>query len=280
MGEQNQHSIDHTCARRSLACVAWLLVLLVAASPVVAAASSNATDWTELGLRYLHGEGVERDPDRAVVYLCAAARRQHGPAAFELGWIYLQGRGVPKDDALAAAWLHEAARMGETPPARLMDSLSSITPKPLQCVVGNGQDLQVTDAQHAEFMVAIHEMAPHYDLDPVLVLEVVRAESNFDPRARSHKGALGLMQLIPATARRFGVRDPFEPVQNLRGGMAYLRWLLQRFGGDLRLTLAGYNAGEAAVERHGGIPPYAETRAYVGRILERYGKHRADDSLI
>ena len=108
------------------------------------------------------------------------------------------------------------------------------------------------------------------DLDPALVFEVVRAESNFNPRARSHKGALGLMQLIPATAKRFGVEDPFEPRQNLHGGMAYLRWLLQRFDGDLKLTLAGYNAGEAAVERHGGIPPYDETRTYVGTILSRY----------
>ena len=123
-------------------------------------------------------------------------------------------------------------------------------------------------------------MAPRFDLDPALVLEVVRAESNFDPRARSHKGALGLMQLIPATARRFGVEDPFEPSQNLRGGMAYLRWLMTRVDGDLRLALAGYNAGEAAVERHRGVPPYAETRAYVGRILRRYTRSGDRDSLI
>jgi soluble lytic murein transglycosylase-like protein len=85
------------------------------------------------------------------------------------------------------------------------------------------------------------------------------------------------MQLIPATAQRFGVRDPFEPMQNLQGGMAYLRWLHDRFNGDLRLMLAGYNAGEAAVERYGGVPPYTETREYVRRILTRYG---ADDALI
>lgn len=77
------------------------------------------------------------------------------------------------------------------------------------------------------------------------------------------------MQLIPETAERFGVRDVWDPEQNLRGGMAYLRWLMQHFDGDLELVLAGYNAGEGAVQRHGGIPPYAETRTYVKRIIAR-----------
>jgi soluble lytic murein transglycosylase-like protein len=101
------------------------------------------------------------------------------------------------------------------------------------------------------------------------VLAVVEVESNFDPRARSHKNAQGLMQLIPATAERFGVDDVWDPEQNLRGGMSYLRWLLDHFDGDIKLALAGYNAGEQAVRRHRGIPPYAETRAYVERISRR-----------
>jgi hypothetical protein len=87
--------------------------------------------------------------------------------------------------------------------------------------------------------------------------------------ARSHKNAQGLMQLIPATARRFGVKDVWDPEQNLRGGMSYLRWLLDHFEGDVKLALAGYNAGEEAVRRYRGIPPYAETRAYVERISQR-----------
>jgi soluble lytic murein transglycosylase-like protein len=106
-------------------------------------------------------------------------------------------------------------------------------------------------------------------LDPELVLALIEAESNFNPRALSPKNAQGLMQLIPATAERFGVRDAWDPEQNLRGGMAYLRWLLARFKGNVQLALAGYNAGEGAVERHGGIPPYAETRAYVSHIIAR-----------
>lgn len=117
----------------------------------------------------------------------------------------------------------------------------------------------------------VRELAPQYALDPKLVLAVIEAESSFNPKARSPKNAQGLMQLIPATAKRFGVGDPWDPEQNLRGGMAYLRWLLDHFNGDIKLALAGYNAGERAVERHGGIPPYAETQRYVKRIVKRLG---------
>jgi soluble lytic murein transglycosylase-like protein len=124
----------------------------------------------------------------------------------------------------------------------------------------------------------VRSLAPRYRLDPNLVLAVVEVESNFNPTARSHKNAQGLMQLIPATAERFGVRDVWDPEQNLRGGMAYLRWLLDHFDGDVKLALAGYNAGEKAVERHGGVPPYKETQAYVRRILRRLGADEASDT--
>lgn len=249
-----------------------LLLLFVVMNPALAGPSASPAELTEQARRYLHGEGVAPDVDRAVVYLCSAARRKYGPAAYELGWLYLEGRGVERDERRAAAWLREAARLGEKPPARLMESLKSVKRTSLACVASNGADLRKSAARRADLMHTISEMAPKYNLDPALVLEVVRVESNFNPRARSHKGALGLMQLIPATAQRFGVKDPLDPIQNLRGGMAYLRWLMKRFDGDVRLTLAGYNAGEAAVERHGGVPPYDETRDYVGKILARYAR--------
>ena len=118
----------------------------------------------------------------------------------------------------------------------------------------------------------IERLAPQYALDPALVKQIVAAESAFRTDARSPKNAQGLMQLIPATARRFGVQDPWDAEQNLRGGMAYLSWLLGQFRGDVRLALAGYNAGEGAVARHGGLPPYPETRNYVAGIISRYGK--------
>jgi len=114
-------------------------------------------------------------------------------------------------------------------------------------------------------------VAPEYRLEPHLVLAVIAAESNFDPLAESPRKAQGLMQLIPGTAARFGVRNALDPAQNIRGGMAYLRWLLAYFEGDVQLALAAYNAGEGAVERYRGVPPYAETRAYVRRILSSIG---------
>ncbi len=117
----------------------------------------------------------------------------------------------------------------------------------------------------------VHEIAPKHGVDPNLVLAVIKVESNFQVRAVSPKAAQGLMQLIPATAERFGVRDSFKPRENIRGGVRYLRWLLDHFGGDLSLVLAGYNAGERAVKKHGGIPPYAETKAYVRKVMSLYG---------
>ncbi len=108
--------------------------------------------------------------------------------------------------------------------------------------------------------------AAKYDIDAAFVRAVIHAESAFNPAAVSHKGATGLMQLMPATAQRFGVRDAFEPVENIDGGTRYLAWLLKRFKGNTRLAAAAYNAGEGAVDRYDGIPPYRETQQYVERV--------------
>jgi len=112
--------------------------------------------------------------------------------------------------------------------------------------------------------------ATRHELSPDFVRAVIQAESAFNPYARSPKGAMGLMQLMPATARRFNVADPYNPQANIEGGIKYLRVLLDRF--PERLALAAYNAGEAAVERFRGIPPYAETRDYVTRVLRLVGR--------
>jgi len=117
----------------------------------------------------------------------------------------------------------------------------------------------------------VDAVAQSHGIEPALLLAVISAESGFRARAISPKGAQGLMQLMPATARRLGVRDPFDPEQNVRGGARYLNELLRLFDNDLRLALAAYNAGEDAVMRHGrAIPPYPETRQYVARVLSRY----------
>jgi soluble lytic murein transglycosylase len=120
------------------------------------------------------------------------------------------------------------------------------------------------------FAHVIRAAAERYGLDARLVEAIVQTESAGNPTAVSPKGARGLMQLMPERAQELGVRDSFDPVQNVDGGVRHMRDLLQRFGGDLTLALAAYNAGEAAVRAHGGVPPYAETREYVRRVRALY----------
>jgi soluble lytic murein transglycosylase-like protein len=110
---------------------------------------------------------------------------------------------------------------------------------------------------------AVQRIAAQQSLSPQLLHSVIKVESNYNPHAISNKGALGLMQLIPATARRFGVSDVFNPVQNIEGGAKYLRYLLDLYSENYPLALAAYNAGEGAVAKYGGVPPYAETQNYV-----------------
>lgn len=119
----------------------------------------------------------------------------------------------------------------------------------------------------------IYASAQRHGVHPDLVAAVVRAESAFQPSAVSHAGAQGLMQLMPATAERFGLRggQVFEPARNIDAGTRYLAWLLNRFDGDLALTLAGYNAGEGTVDRYQGVPPYRETRGYIQKIFRTLG---------
>lgn len=123
----------------------------------------------------------------------------------------------------------------------------------------------------------IMRTAKYLRLDPALLKAVMHVESAFDKYAISHKGARGLMQLMPGTARRYGVASVFDPRQNVVGGARYLRDLLQQFNNDTSLALAGYNAGENAVVRHNGIPPYRETQRYVQKVLVLYKKYRNQD---
>ena len=136
-------------------------------------------------------------------------------------------------------------------------------------------------ADYRKVMEIVLKLAPEYGVYPRLAMAIIRTESNFNPGAVSPKNAQGLMQLIPETAERFNVRKPFDPEENIRGGLAYLRWLLAYFKGDVALVAAAYNAGEGAVNRFAGIPPYAETQGYVRRILDifKQDEHPFDSSV-
>jgi soluble lytic murein transglycosylase-like protein len=122
----------------------------------------------------------------------------------------------------------------------------------------------------ADLKLLVQNISHEHGVDPKLVDALVRVESSYDPSAVSRRGAMGLMQLMPATAKRHHVNDPFDPEENIRGGVKEFSRLLDQYSGNLQFALAAYNAGEGAVARHGGVPPYAETRDYVSRILSLY----------
>ncbi|MCZ6489818.1 MAG: lytic transglycosylase domain-containing protein [Acidobacteria bacterium] len=136
---------------------------------------------------------------------------------------------------------------------------------PKQATSGQARTAARSNLDHV-----IQRSANRHQVDPDLVRAIVRVESNYNPYAVSSRGAQGLMQLIPATARRFGVRDAFDPSANLEGGIRYLKHLMELYDGDLELVLAAYNAGENAVSRYNGVPPFRETRNYLRKISQIY----------
>lgn len=163
---------------------------------------------------------------------------------------------------LLPAWQQRSAAVPEAEPSRRASA-------PSIRHIRERRALPTTIAtRRARYAALIEAEATRQGVDPELVHAVIRAESSYRPRAESPAGARGLMQLMPATARRFGVTDRWSPAENLRGGIAYLKFLIKHFDGDLSLVLAAYNAGEGAVAKHGNqIPPYRETRTYVRRVL-------------
>ena len=273
-----------------------LLIACCASAPVLALEPETAAHSLLAEARsFEHGEGVRRDTARAAALYCQAAKLGDAEAQFNLAWMYANGRGVERDDALAATFFDLAARQGHEHAQRMLRFTGAPTrelplcmqdpPEPEPVMTADiDPDLEAafgTTADRKRVIEIVRELAPHFDIDPQLVLAVIGTESNFNPKARSPKNAQGLMQLIPETAQRFNVRDTFDPVQNIRGGMAYLRWLLAYFEGDVVLATAGYNAGEGAVDRYKGVPPYRETREYVKRIqtLFRKTEHRYDQNV-
>ncbi len=251
-------------------------------------ADPDPAELTDLASQYERAIGYRRDYGRARQLYCAAARLGHLPAQRRLAWMYANGLGAPRDTDLAAAWLEVAAANGDLKARRFLAFVGEpvVRRKPrctyesrfdayaIATIFGLDWDASIimNSPERQQIASWVRRLAPDYGLDPNLILAMILTESNFNPKARSSANALGLMQLIPSTAARFGIRDRADPVQNLHGGMAYMRWLLSFFGGDLRLSLAGYNAGERAVEKYLGVPPYPETQNYIRKVLRAYGR--------
>jgi len=230
-----------------------------------------------------HGEGVPRDVLRAAELYCEAAHLGDAEAQFSLGWMYANGRGIPRDNRMASLFFAMAAEQGHEYAKKMLAFVGPAAAPLPDCmrdppppVVAEAElnaeiedDFVASTPDQKAAAELVRKLAPEYRISPVLALAIIRAESNFDPNARSTKNAQGLMQLIPETSARFNVKKPFDPAQNIRGGLAYLRWLLAYFRGNVMLVAAAYNSGEGTVERYRGVPPYAETRTYVERI-KRY----------
>jgi soluble lytic murein transglycosylase-like protein len=261
--------------------------------PMSQVVPSQVRRWREEAQALEHGEsGMPRDPARAATLYCQAAQQGDAEAQFSLAWMLTNGRGIERDDAQAAHLFLAAAEQGLPQAQTMIASLGTplgepppcLRPPPIQPPVAlaaaaprAGSKAAVPPPQPLPanapppIVNYVKLVAPDYQLTPQLVLAIMATESGFNPNALSPKNAQGLMQLIPETASRFGVRKLSDPAQNIRGGMAYLRWLLAYFEGDVALVAAAYNAGEGAVERYRGVPPYAETRDYVRRILAAVG---------
>ena len=266
--------------------------------------------WRSEATAYEYGEGAPRDPKRAAELYCRAARHGDPEAQYALAWMLTNSRGIERDEAQAAHLFAAAADQGVVQARNILARMGTPRGAPPACLRPPDEDRQMIAAAAAAAAAAapsaapfraarpgvgaiasarpftpppppshapeaivrfVNLVAPEYQLQPHFVLAIIATESNFDPNVVSPKNAQGLMQLIPDTAARFGVRKIMDPTQNMRGGMAYLRWLLAYFQGDVVLAAAAYNAGEGAVDRYFGVPPYAETRMYVYKILRAMG---------
>lgn len=298
-------STPRLCALAAIA----LAVVLPAQAATVDVVTQQAALWREQARAHEHGEGVARDIDTAVTLYCKAARIGDALSRYNLGWIYANGRGVKRNDNYAAYFFQLAAAQGDEPSLRMLKSVGPEAVKPPCIVQAEAAEAKrladeraaatqaaaaaaleeaatryqrlVDTAQERRIMAIVQKLAPQYGIHPGLAYAIIRAESNFNPLAVSDKNAQGLMQLIPETAARFRVKKPFDPEQNIRGGMSYLRWLLAYFQGNVPLVAAAYNAGEGAVERYKGVPPYPETQGYVRRIQEVFSlpQHPFDERI-
>jgi soluble lytic murein transglycosylase-like protein len=220
---------------------------------------------------------IARNSPQAVVELCRMARRGDAESQYQLAWVFAHGKGDERRDDWASYLFYAASTQGHAQARRMLQSVTWPAAEVPACLLkadapsrlAQVPSVAVRAPPHIEKLVL--RLAPQFHVDPKLALTIIAVESNFDSYAVSRSAAMGLMQLIPGTAKRFGVRNAFDAQQNIRGGLGYLRWLLAYYEGDVSLVAAAYNAGEGAVDRHRGVPPFEETREYVKRVVARYG---------
>ena len=228
----------------------------------------------------------------AFAYHCRAAVAGDATAQYALGWLYANGRGVPKDDSMAALLFARSAEQGHLLAQELLADFPANSsqpdmpvcpvPEPPAKVAGTPASQMAQAAQQDEtaevfypqgrISKLVDKLAPRYQIDTKLAMAFIAVESGFDTQATSPKNAQGLMQLIPETAKRFRVKNAYNAEDNIKGGLAYLQWLLAFFKGNVQLVAAAYNAGERTVEKYKGVPPYPETRNYVQKIAMLYKK--------
>ena len=284
-------AITRRTARLAVACLGVIATLAFAQE--TPKSQQQVNELVAKAVAYEHGEGVAKDPLTAVALYCVAARAGNPEAQYNLGWMFANGRGVSRDDAIASSFFALAAKSGHEYAQRMLARLGPSNGELPECMTPPRRPPSLAGLDEPDpfsnlppdrkkIADLVGSIAPRYGIEPRLALAVIAVESNFEPLARSPKNARGLMQLIPETALRFNVRNPFNVNENIRGGLAYLRWLLAYYQGRVALAAAAYNAGEAAVDRHRGVPPYRETRDYVARVLRLFPRewHPYDSGVV
>lgn len=265
-----------------------------AQEPAKSIQNPNA-DLVAMAFKFRNTENTPKSYAELADRYCRAAKHGNAEAQYSLGWMYANGRGVPKDEGIATLMYAKAAEQGHL---RAIDALANMTtasseselPKCFLLPDPPAQVIHVLATEPAPELPAVSDetaalfqskkdiyklvekLAPRYQIDTHLAMAFIAVESGFNARATSPKNAQGLMQLIPETAERFGVKNAYNAEDNIKGGLAYLRWLLAYFEGNVQLVAAAYNAGEKAVEKYKGVPPYAETQNYVQKIAKLYRK--------
>jgi len=256
---------------------AVLLAVAAARAETLEIEAPRAVAALEQGLAAEQGIGLRRNVRLAIRLYCDAAIMGSAEGYFRIGRVLSRGPAHVRNPALASAYFALAAQLGHHAASSHVDETIPFKPLEGDCsALESGAAVEPFDLDGylsalspARRKVAelIRHHAGRYGIEARVALAIALAESNLDAQAVSPKNAQGVMQLIPGTQERFGVRNAFDAESNIKGGLAYLKWLKARFDGDWELVAAAYNSGEGAVEKHGGIPPFRETRGYVKRVL-------------